>query len=101
MNRRQFGRACAAGLAVVPGWGGPARGEETRGGVLYPVRGPGDSGKFSWFEAVIERVPPLKHDRGSRWPLIAWEGFSPAPQAPKYYQQLLERGLAQHIKLHP
>jgi hypothetical protein len=59
------------------------------------------SGKFSWFEAVLERVRPLKHERGSRWPLITWEGFSFAPQEPKFYQQLLERGLAQHIRLDP
>jgi hypothetical protein len=57
--------------------------------------------KFSWYEAVLEKVPRLRHDRGSRWPLITWEGFSMEPQAPEYYRQLLDRGLAQHIRLDP
>jgi hypothetical protein len=69
--------------------------------VLYPVRTKGAVGKFSWFDAVIEHIPRLKHDRGSRWPLITWEGFSVAPQDATYYQRLLERGLTQHIRLDP
>jgi hypothetical protein len=46
-------------------------------------------------------VPRLRHSRGSRWPLITWEGFSFEPQPPEYYRQLLDRGLAQHIRLDP
>jgi hypothetical protein len=75
--------------------------EEQRGGVLYPKRIPAESGKFSWYDAVLEKIPRLKHDRGSRWPLITWEGFSTEPQEPKFYQHLLQRGLAQHIRLDP
>src|SRR5512144_1675039 len=65
-----------------------------------PLRPP-PAEKFSWHQAVIEKVPPLRHQRGSRWPLITWEGFSLEPEAPAYYRQLLERGLAQHIRLDP
>jgi hypothetical protein len=108
MNRRHFGRACGAALAAALGpVPGPvpsrARGEAPRDGVLYPVREEvkGDAPKFSWFEAVVERVPKLKNDRGSRWPLITWEGFSSEPQPASYYRQLLDRGLAQHVTLDP
>ena len=77
----------------------PGRAEEKKDGVLYPRRIQAETVKFSWYEAVLEKVPRLKHDRGSRWPLITWEGFSTEPQDPAYYQRLLERGLAQHIRL--
>ena len=99
-DRRQFFRTAGAGLlaALAPRAG---RSEEVRDGVLYPRRIPPPAEKFSWHQAVIEKVPPLRHPRGSRWPLITWEGFSLEPEAPAYYRQLLERGLAQHIRLDP
>src|SRR5262245_41648081 len=100
LDRRRFLRAAGAGLLAALG-PRAARGEETRDGVLYPKRVPAPAGKFSWYDAVLEKVPPLRHDRGSRWPLITWEGFSLEPQAPEYYRRLLERGLAQHIRLDP
>ncbi|HUE14061.1 MAG TPA: hypothetical protein VMR25_07850 [Planctomycetaceae bacterium] len=100
MDRREFCRAWGAGLAaaLLPGAG---RAEELRGGVLYPKRIAAESGKFSWYEAVLKNIPPLKHGRGSRWPLVAWEGFSNEPQQPEFYHQLLARGLTQHIRLDP
>jgi hypothetical protein len=100
MDRREFCRASCAGLAAAF-LTRAGRSEERKDGVLYPRRLPAAGGKFSWYEAVLEKVPRLKHDRGSRWPLITWEGFSTEPQEPKYYQQLLERGLAQHVRLDP
>lgn len=100
VDRREFCRVLVAGLAATS-LTRPGRGEEQRGGVLYPKRIPPESGKFSWYEAVLEKIPRLRHDRGSRWPLITWEGFSTEPQEPKFYRQLLERGLAQHIRLDP
>lgn len=98
MNRRQF---CAWGLGFAAAcWPRVVRGEERKDGVLYPRRLPaGAGGNFSWHQAVLERIPRLRHDRGSRWPLITWEGFSTEPQEPNYYQELLARGLAQHIRL--
>jgi hypothetical protein len=100
IHRRQFCAAAGAGLAAAL-LARAGRPEETRDGVLYPRRNPAPAGKFSWYEAVIARVPPLRHDRGSRWPLITWEGFSPEPLPPENYRRLLERGLAQHIRLDP
>jgi hypothetical protein len=100
VHRREFCRACGVSIAAVllPRAG---RGEEKKDGVLYPKRIPAETGKFSWYQAVLEKILPLRHERGSRWPMITWEGFSTEPQGPKYYQELLERGLAQHIRLDP
>src|SRR5262245_48014561 len=100
VNRREFCRASCAGLAAAL-LARTGRSEAEREGVLYPRRLSAGGGKFSWYEAVLEKIPPLKHERGSRWPLITWEGFSTEPQEPKYYQRLLERGLAQHVRLDP
>jgi len=100
VDRRNFCRIWGTGLAaaLLPRF---CRGEEKKDGVLYPKRMVAGSGKFSWYEAVLEKIPRLRNSRGSRWPLITWEGFSTKPQEPKYYQELLERGLAQHIRLDP
>ena len=75
--------------------------EELRNGVLYPNRVPAVKAPppFSWYDCILEKIPPLKNSRGSRWPLISWEGFSFQPQPPEYYHQLLRRGLTQHIRL--
>lgn len=74
---------------------------ERHKGVIYPLRVSADRSApaFSWYDTVIERIAPLKHPRGFRWPLVSWEGFSFQPQSPEYYHQLLRRGFAQHIRL--
>jgi hypothetical protein len=104
LGRRSFCRALAAGATGLWTAGISRRllGEEVRDGVLYPAPAPAPTTPapvFSWHAAVLERIPPLRHARGSRWPLIAWEGFSTAPEEPDFYRQLLDRGLAQHIRL--
>jgi hypothetical protein len=98
VDRREFFRACGASLAtaLLPGAG---RAEELKGGVLYPKRIAAEGGTFSWHETVLKTIPPLKHERGSRWPLVTWEGFSAEPQKLPFYQELLKRGLTQHIRL--
>ncbi|OPZ31290.1 MAG: hypothetical protein BWZ02_00314 [Lentisphaerae bacterium ADurb.BinA184] len=52
-----------------------------------------------FIEKLKERVPPLKHARGKRWPMIAWECLPFEPQPPEVYTLLLDRGLTQHIRL--
>jgi hypothetical protein len=53
--------------------------------------------------ALLDRlktdVPPLKHPRGNRWPMILWECLSFDPQPPEAYKALLDRGLTQHIQM--
>jgi hypothetical protein len=106
LDRRDFCRTCGVGFAgaLLPAAAfspGAVAAEEKRGGVLYPKRIETPAGKFSWHEAVVKNIPPLKHARGSRWPLIAWENFSTEPQKPEFYQALLARGIAEHIRLEP
>lgn len=102
MNRRTFchllGGAIAGAFPL-----GLMDAEELRRGVLYPMRmtAARADAVFSWYETVLQKIPPLNHSRGSRWPMIAWEGFSFQPQQPDYYHQLLRRGLTQHIRLEP
>jgi carboxyl-terminal processing protease len=51
-----------------------------------------------WLTVLLERLPPLKHERGERWPLILWEGpgFSPLPDAT--LKALLSRGIVPHLR---
>ena len=50
-------------------------------------------------EQIKAHVPPLKHERGTRWPMILWEGVSFEPQSNDVYRAMLARGLTQHIRL--
>jgi hypothetical protein len=98
-NRRAFLTVVGATMAATCGAGLLA--EEVRKGVLYPTRRTGQPEVFSWYESVVKTIPPLRHARGARWPLIAWEGFSFEPQPESWYKALLERGFAQHIRMQP
>lgn len=103
LHRRRFIHLLGGALAAVPARGGSARAETVRGGVLYPVRlvSPPAVPPFSWYEFILAKIPPLRNSRGERWPLVTWEGFSFQPQRLEYYQELLRRGLTQHIRLEP
>ncbi len=56
-------------------------------------------GQKSFVEKLKAKVPPLKHVRGHRWPMIVWEGVGFEPQSPEVLRVLLERGLVQHVQL--
>ena len=58
-----------------------------------------DGKRPPFLERLKAEVPPLKHPRGSRWPMILWECVSFDPQPPEVYKALLERGLTQHIQM--
>ena len=66
---------------------------------VFARKTPGDDGKWSLYEEILARVPPLKNDRGGRWPMIMWDGVSFEPQPREVYEQLLARGLLQHIRM--
>jgi len=57
-----------------------------------------DTKGFSWIEE-FKKIPPLKHDRGDRWPMILWECVSYEPSPPEVYKMLLARGLTQNIRM--
>lgn len=100
VDRRKFLQVSSAALAgAFCGKIAPA--QELKNGVLYPKKLLPLTGKFSWYEIVLKKIPRLKHARGSRWPLITWENFSIEPQRPQFYRELLDRGLADHIRLDP
>jgi hypothetical protein len=50
-------------------------------------------------DEIGRTVPKLRHARGSRWPMIMWQAGPFEPQAPEVYQELLARGVTQHIRL--
>ena len=64
---------------------------------LVPQKTEGKRPPF--LERLKAEVPPLKHPRGSRWPMILWECVSFDPQPPEVYKALLDRGLTQHIQM--
>jgi hypothetical protein len=51
-----------------------------------------------WLTVLLERLTPLEHERGNRWPLILWEGpgFTPLPEAT--LKALLSRGIVPHLR---
>lgn len=65
----------------------------------YAVKRDPPAAKRTFLELLRERVPPLKHPRGSRLPMILWEGLPLDPQPVEAYQALLERGLVQPLRL--
>lgn len=69
-----------------------------RSPLLYPERRDA-SVPFDWTATLLSQVPPLKHERGQRWPMILWEAGPLHLQRPQFYKDLLARGLTQHIHL--
>ena len=55
--------------------------------------------KRSFLERLLAEVPPLKHPRGQRWPMIMWESLPTTVQPAAAYQALLDRGLTQCLRL--
>lgn len=53
----------------------------------------------NFYQLLIKHIPPLRHARGQRWPMIMWSGGTFDPQPKETYQALLARGLTQHIQL--
>lgn len=62
---------------------------------LYP--GPAPE-KVEWYRALTS-LPPLKHARGSRWPLVLWQGVGFQPLSRRQIGALMDRGIVQHLRL--
>ncbi|MBF0424965.1 MAG: hypothetical protein HQL66_03985 [Magnetococcales bacterium] len=69
--------------------------DENEGGALAS----GSSAGARWIQVIEEHVPPLKHDRGGRLPMVLWEsgGHDPLPES--VVRMLLARGLARTVRL--
>ncbi len=65
----------------------------------HPFQEPGARGEVDWLTVIPNRIPPLCHERGDRWPLILWKSGGYDALSEATIQMLLERGLTQHIKL--
>ncbi len=86
---------CMTSLALVVG-GGVARSDAAEPPVSVAKSAP--SG-LTFLEKLAARVPPLKHPRDDRWPMILWESLPPGPQPVESYRALLARGLTQPLRL--
>jgi len=66
---------------------------------VYPRKTEGE--RPSFIERVKAEIPPLKNERGTRWPMIMWECLDFEPKPPEIYKALLDRGLTQHVRMDP
>jgi hypothetical protein len=65
----------------------------------FPKTGSDEEG-FSWLREITEEVPPLKNDRGGRWPMVLWDdGGGLEPLSVEVHQAMLARGIVQHIRM--
>ena len=97
INTRAFSvllPAICLGAALLAGCASPAPEPP-----LYPPQSDGDETPVDWWKVIEERLEPLAHDRGERWPLILWNngGYDPLPE--ETARMLLSRGITQHIRL--
>ena len=64
----------------------------------FPKTGPDEEG-FSWLQEIVEKIPPLRNERGGRWPMILWDCGGLEPLSLEVHQAMLARGLVQHIRM--
>ncbi|MEO5339272.1 MAG: hypothetical protein H7837_01955 [Magnetococcus sp. MYC-9] len=72
-------------------------------GLLYPTSDvkPAESrpNGADWLRMIRERIPPLTHERGKRWPLTLIAGVGFEPLSVEDIRMLLARGITQHLDL--
>ncbi|MEO5336107.1 MAG: hypothetical protein H7841_04305 [Magnetospirillum sp. WYHS-4] len=66
---------------------------------LYPPKPTTPLEPVDWLSTLESRIPPLKHERGRRWPLVLWNGPGFEPLPPETIGGLLARGIVPHIRL--
>ncbi len=60
---------------------------------------PNDPSAARWIDQIAAEVPPLKHPRGDRLPMIVWEGAGFGELSDADRKVLGDRGLCQHFQL--
>lgn len=94
--RRLLGAAALVLVAALAGtWFRPSFSPETP---LFPPPKPEKAEPIDWARTIETRIPPLKHERGGRWPLVLWEGLG-SPRSPETARLLLARGIVPTIRL--
>lgn len=66
---------------------------------VYPPEKPAEAPKVDWLAVLRDLVPPLKHERGGRWPLVLWSDPPAEELTPEAVRMLLARGIVPHIRL--
>nr|CRH06533.1 Protein of unknown function [Candidatus Magnetococcus massalia] len=56
-------------------------------------------GEVNWQDVIRNRISPLCHERGERWPLIFWKSGGYTPLAREEVNMMLARGIIQHIPM--
>ncbi|MBF0177094.1 MAG: hypothetical protein HQL63_09640 [Magnetococcales bacterium] len=64
-----------------------------------PAAKQGGNAPLAWIQVIRDEIPPLKHLRGERFPLILWESGGHGVLPPDVVRMLLERGLTRTIRL--
>lgn len=52
-----------------------------------------------WLQLYLDCLPPLRHARGGRYPMILWRDVGHRALSPRQARELLRRGIAQHVPL--
>lgn len=68
---------------------------------LFPRPDPQDTRPVDWFEAITTRIPPLRHERGDRWPLVLFDNIDFRDMSVDQVRTLASRGIVPHIPLRP
>jgi hypothetical protein len=66
---------------------------------VHPVSAAPIPAVAGWLSLLAKEVPPLRHERGSRWPLVLWSGPGYEPLPSDTIRMLLARGITQPIRL--
>jgi hypothetical protein len=66
---------------------------------IHPPEKPAGIPKVDWLPQLRDRIPPLGHERGDRWPLVLWSDPPAADLSPEAVRMLLARGIVPHIRL--
>lgn len=54
--------------------------------------------RIDWISVLVDRLPPLSHDRGSRWPMILWDGPDLTKLSVESVKTLLHRGVVPSLR---
>ncbi|MBF0096459.1 MAG: hypothetical protein HQM04_04515 [Magnetococcales bacterium] len=81
----------------------PLGGGLLAGELLYPQQDPLPAerkpNRSDWLQLIREQIPPLRQERGKRWPLVAFALIGSEPYSDEALQLLLARGIVPFLPL--
>ena len=69
--------------------------------ILYPQPSDKEVVTVDWIEEITRRIPPLKHSRQNRWPLVLWRVIPKDRITAEIAAQLSDRGIVPSLPLDP